>query len=123
VPPPPPEAPVAAADGRASGVAHEPLPPRKPKPATHRSIYRPWAELLERSFSLDVLTCTRCGGRSKLIALLTKRASIHRFLRHLGEPTEVPAMSPARGPPFWKSRTLRRKAASTRPTQNELFDA
>jgi hypothetical protein len=122
--PPPPDAPVAtAADGHASGIAHEPLPPRKPKPASHRSTYRPWAELLKRSFSIDVLTCTRCGGRAKLIALVTKPASIQRFLRHLGEPTEVPAMSPARGPPFWKSRTLRRKAAPTCPAQTELFDA
>ena len=95
-----------------------------PEPATtHRSVYRPWAELLKRSFAIDVLTCARCGGRAKLIALVTKPASIARFLRHLGEPTEVPALSSARGPPFWKSRALRRKAAGTSPAQAELFDA
>jgi len=121
--PPPLESPVATADGHARGGAHEPLPPRKPKPATHRSVYRPWAELLKRSFAIDVLTCARCGGRAKLIALVTKPASIERFLRHLGEPTEVPALSPARGPPFWRSRALRRKAAGTSPAQAELFDA
>ena len=36
--------------------------------------------------------------------------TIRRLLRHLGEPTEPPAREPARGPPFWKSRVLRRAA-------------
>jgi hypothetical protein len=124
--PPPPEPPVATADAPASASGaptHVPLEPRKSKPATHRSGYRPWAELLKRSFAIDVQTCSRCGGRAKLIALVTKPASIERFLRHLGEPTEVPALSPARGPPFWKSRTLRHKTAATSPAQTELFDA
>src|SRR5262249_49051252 len=69
--PPPPESSVATADGHvnARGV-HVPLPP-KPKPATHRSRYRPWAERLKRSFALDVQTCARCGGRTNLIALVT----------------------------------------------------
>ena len=34
---------------------------------------------------------------------------IARYLRHLGLPTEVPPMAPARGPPFWQSRVLRRR--------------
>jgi hypothetical protein len=29
--------------------------------------------------------------------------------RHLGEPTEPPPLSPARGPPFFQSRALRRR--------------
>jgi hypothetical protein len=29
-------------------------------------------------------------------------------LRALGEPTALPARSPARGPPYWQSRALRR---------------
>ena len=122
--PPPPEPPVGMADGPACAIGaptHVPIEPRKPKPATHRSGYRPWAELLKRSFALDVQTCNRCGARAKFIALVTKPASIERFLRHLGEPTEVPALSPARGPPFWRSRTLRRKAAGTTPAHAELF--
>src|SRR5262249_51754007 len=97
-------------------------PPRKPKPATHRSTYRPWAELLKRSFALDVQACARCAGRARLIALVTKRASIERFLRRPGEPTDVPALSPARGPPFGKSRSLRRRATASSPAQLQLFD-
>ena len=72
--------------------------------------YRPWAELLRRTFGVDVLECTKCKGRMKLIAMVTDPKSIARYLAALGEPVEVPARSPSRGPPYWKSTVLRRKA-------------
>jgi len=34
------------------------------------------------------------------------------YLRGIGEPTDVPKRTPARGPPYWASRVLRRGAAS-----------
>ena len=74
------------------------------------SRYRPWAELLQRCFAIDVLACPRCGGRMRLVALVTEAASAARFLRGLGEPTEVPSRAPARGPPYGRSRVLRRAA-------------
>jgi len=46
----------------------------------------------------------------KLLAVVTEAKSIQRMLRHLGEATEPPAREPARGPPYWKSRVLRRRA-------------
>ena len=46
----------------------------------------------------------------KLVAIVTDPGSIKRVLRHLGEPTDPPAREPARGPPYWKSRVLRRSA-------------
>jgi hypothetical protein len=70
--------------------------------------YRPWAELLKRCFAIDVLACPRCGGRMRLVALVTEAASVRRFLRGLGESTDAPARAPARGPPYWRSRVLRR---------------
>jgi len=82
-------------------------PPERP---VSGSRYRPWAELLQRSFSIDVLSCPTCGGRMRLVALITEPKSIRRFLRGLGEPTEAPVREPARGPPYWKSRVLRRAA-------------
>jgi hypothetical protein len=82
--------------------------PLPPKPGGSR--YRPWAELLKRCFSIDVLQCASCGGRMKLVALLTDLQQVRRFLRSIGEPTEPPPREPARGPPFWKSRVLRRAA-------------
>jgi hypothetical protein len=46
----------------------------------------------------------------KLVAMLTEPRSIARLLTALGEPTDVPARSPNRGPPYCKSTVLRRKA-------------
>jgi hypothetical protein len=76
-----------------------------------RSPYRPWAELLRRTFGFDVLACPRCDGRVRLLAMVTEPKSVARYLRALGEPTDAPARAPARGPPFWKSRVLRRAAS------------
>jgi hypothetical protein len=81
---------------------------KPPKRAGSR--YRPWAELLKRCFAVDVLACPRCGGRMRVVALVTEAASVRRFLRGLGESTDAPARAPARGPSYWRSRVLRRAA-------------
>jgi hypothetical protein len=100
---------------------------RTERPATHRdaeewlknhSHYRPWAELMKRAFEIDVLQCPNCDaeewlknrkGRLKLKALIIEAHNIERLLRHLGEPLEPPKRSPARDPPYFKSKVLRRK--------------
>jgi hypothetical protein len=114
VPPPP----LAEAEtGESSSANPEQLalpqtpPPSPRRSLTYRSTYRPWAELLMRTFAIDVEQCPSCGGRMKLRALVTVTApcSVERFLRHLGEPTEPPPLSAARDPPFFKSRAVRRK--------------
>jgi hypothetical protein len=46
----------------------------------------------------------------KLVAMVTEPKSVVRFLAALGEPTDVAASSPNRGPPYWKSTVLRRRA-------------
>ena len=58
-----------------------------------------WAELMRRSFGFDVLACPRCRGRLRLVALIEEASVIHRILRHLGVPTEVPEPRPGRAPP------------------------
>jgi hypothetical protein len=101
-----------------SRIGPRPAPPVEPEvdDATasesekRRGGYRPWAELLKRAFGIDVLECPTCHGRMKLVAMLTEPKGIRRFLAALGEPTDVPARSPSRGPPYWKSTVLRRKA-------------
>ena len=93
----------------------------KHKPATHRSGYRPWAELLKRTFHIDVELCSSCGGRLKMRALVMTAAGIRRYLRWLGEPTEPPILAPARDPPFFKSVAIRHRLGET--AQAELFDA
>jgi hypothetical protein len=81
----------------------------KPGKPAHAGGYRPWAELLARTFAVDVLACPRCQGRMKLLALVKSPARIARYLATVGEATEVPRRSPGRGPPYWKSRVLRLK--------------
>jgi hypothetical protein len=48
-------------------------------------------------------------GTDELLALVKGPASIARYLATVGEATEVPRRSPGRGPPYWKSRVLRRQ--------------
>ncbi len=72
----------------------------KDTPPTHRSGYRPWRELLMRSFKIDVEHCESCGARMRLRALVMTTASIERTLRWLGEPVDPPTLAPARDPPF-----------------------
>ncbi len=76
----------------------------------HRCRYRPWAELLRRTFGVDVEVCPACGSRMKLLTLVRDPEGIARFLTALGLPTTAPALAPARAPPYWQSHVLRRKA-------------
>ena len=88
-----------------AGPAHE--PDEKPK---RRGPRRLWAEPLARTFAIDVLTCPKCRGRMKLVAMVTDPKSVRAYLRGVGEPCDVPERSPSRGPPYWRSTLLRRKA-------------
>jgi Putative transposase len=90
------------AEALANEAAH---PPKRA-----RSSYRAWADLLRRTFAIDVLECPKCKGRMKLVAMVTEPKSIARFLTAIGEAVQVPARSPSRGPPYWRSTVLRRKA-------------
>jgi len=58
-----------------------------------------WADLMRRVFEIDVLACTSCGGRLRLIATIEDPEVIRRILAHLGLPTALPATLPARSPP------------------------
>ena len=90
------------------------LRPRFPLP--------PWAELLRKTFAVDVETGRRCGGRVRLLALITKPQSVARFQRHRGEPTEPPARAPPRDPPYFKTLVVGRRQPTETSTQRELFE-
>jgi hypothetical protein len=45
----------------------------------------------------------------KLLGLVNSPAIVSRILATVGEATEVKQRSPGRGPPYWKSRVLRRQ--------------
>ncbi len=79
-----------------------------PKRSHPSGKYRPWAELLKRTFAFDVLRCHQCSGRMKLLSMVTDPTSVARYVKSVDEATEPPARAPPRGPPFWKSTVLRR---------------
>jgi hypothetical protein len=72
-------------------------------PADEKSSPQPggpgWADLMRRTYGLDVLACPRCGGRFRLIALIDERAVIERILTHLALPTQVPSARASHAPP------------------------
>jgi putative transposase len=72
-----------------------------------RSRYIPWAELLRRTWGIDVLQCHTCGGRLRLIALVKTEATIKKILGATGCPPNRPSLIPpahARGAPgsWWR---------------------
>jgi hypothetical protein len=54
----------------------------------------PWAELMKRVLGLDVLECSACGSRRRLIALITDPPVIRRILVCLGHDPDPPQRSP-----------------------------
>jgi Putative transposase len=92
---------------------------RTGKPPTQRCVYIPWALLAKKTFKKEIDRCPKCQGKRKLKALIQEPESIASYLRHLGEPTEPPPLTPARAPPYCRVRELRRKPQA----QTEMFDA
>ena len=58
-----------------------------------------WAVLLKRVFLVDALTCPKCDGRMKILAVITEPDSVREILDHLGIPSAAPPRHPARPPP------------------------
>ena len=54
-----------------------------------------WAALLARVFAADISGCPACGGRLRIVAVLTDPASIRNYLEGVG----LPAVPPPRAPP------------------------
>ena len=112
VPPPTPE------QAEAAEHEHEHGSPNAGAP--RRSRYRPWRELLMRTFDID-LRCKGCGRPMQLEAFISSERSLERLCRKLGDPTAPPERAPARGPPYFASKVVRR-ALGERLGQQELFD-
>jgi len=60
-----------------------------------------WAKLIARIYETLPLACPRCQGLMKIIAFIEEPDVIIRILSHMGENSEPPILSPARGPPEW----------------------
>jgi len=50
-----------------------------------------WAELLKRTFKIDVMKCRICQGMMKMVAMVVDYKNIQMTLRALGLPTRAPA--------------------------------
>src|SRR5262249_29707196 len=57
-----------------------------------------WAELLRRTFAVDILQCHLCGGHRRVLGCVTGKAAT-QMLEHLGIPSKPPTLALARGPP------------------------
>ena len=68
------------------------------QPMASRHNRLPWAELLRRTFQVDVLTCSECGGRRQVIAYITEPPVVRAILNHLGLPSRALPLAPARDP-------------------------
>jgi hypothetical protein len=64
-----------------AAAACTPSPYAATSPSASGSRYRPWAELLERTFAVDVETCPRCGGHMRRVAVIAARVSSRGGLR------------------------------------------
>ena len=90
-----PEAPSATpTDRRGEAAGEEPAG----EGVARRRHWR-WADLMRRTFDIDVLACRRCGGRMRLIATIEDPEVVRKILGHLGLPTDVPRPFPSRAPP------------------------
>ena len=59
----------------------------------------PWAELLKRTFSVDVLTCEYCGGPRRVVACVLSPAVAAQVLEHLHLPSRPLPCARAQAPP------------------------
>ena len=74
-----------------------------------------------RTAGVDGITVARLSNRTDAFLAEVRaelRSGAYRpspvrrvLIPKIGEPTDIPARSPSRGPPYWKSTVLRRKAS------------
>ena len=57
-----------------------------------------WATLLRRTFDVDVLACTKCGGRLRVHACVKDPWLVRAVLERLAMPAEAPRVARARDP-------------------------
>jgi len=52
--------------------------------STHQLYYIPWAELLKRTFGIDIRACHNCGGRLQFIAAIFDGSAVGKISDYLG---------------------------------------
>jgi hypothetical protein len=66
--------------------------------ALRRNTPVDWVTLLRRSFNVDVLACTKCGGRLRVLGEITEPSLVRLVLETLGLSGETPPVAHARDP-------------------------
>ena len=64
-----------------------------------------WADLLKRVWAWEVLACA-CGATRRVMAAVHAGPVAEKILKHLGLPTQLPVLAPARADPqgeFWET--------------------
>ena len=73
-----------------------------------------------RTYRID-LACKGCGNQMKLKAFVTSAKSLARLCTRVGDPATPPQRAPARGPPYFATKIVRR-ALGQHTGQQELFE-
>ena len=108
-----PAGPRGARRRQASDAAEAPVAIVEPVDWSLRAARFRWAELLRRIFEVDPLTCPRCQGLMRIVAVITEPAVITRILAH-----RVRARDPTprvRSPPPRRRRSLTPTGATPPP--------
>ena len=71
----------------------------EPEPAARPSARIPWADLMKRTWGVDLLLCTSCGGKRRVVACVFSSVVTAEILTHLGLPAHPLGLAPARDPP------------------------
>jgi hypothetical protein len=75
-----------------------PPPPTAQDKPVGKARYIPWAELLRKTFGVEIV-CSKCKGPLHLIALIKTQDVAKKILTAMHLPSEVPELHPARPPP------------------------
>jgi hypothetical protein len=81
--------PAAGAEGAPEPQASTAEPPLRPRRLA-------WADLLRRVFAIDVLECSRCGARTRLLAAIHTPDATSAILECLDLPARAPPLEAAR---------------------------
>lgn len=73
--------------------------PRSRRSRARCGRYRPWAQLLKRTFRIEALVCPSCGGAMRILAVIEQPTVVEAILASIGLPAAPPPIHPARGPP------------------------
>ena len=69
------------------------------KKETKKSYSMGWVKRLKKIFGIDIQTCSKCGGKVKIISAIEEVHVIQRILTHLGKDYRIPKLYSPRGHP------------------------